>query len=380
MKRFTSGLVTVLLASGTSVFGFASQAQAAIVQVSPADLGPRGPWFRLQDQPGNADRAHGVQEVSPFAAPDTFNGSLHLAVGPGEQSQAAHYFPPTPLDEIAASPLSYNTYVDSAHSSATGTGPNLQLPIYCLGEFTTLSFQPQLATDAQGNHGIVPDTWQHFASGPEGIWTSSRSIPGTPITAGGDYPLSTYVSTCTGANSRAVGVIANVGTLGDPNATLDTYVDNITAGGSTYDFAVDRRGTGTVELEHGESSRHERRVEGTVTFESPADGPHFRHVGTRITIADGRQGLDPAAVQLTADGVLVPLAQDARGELTGIVPGAHLTDLLPGQSVSTHIEITFMVPDRLERVGQVTVTAELLAQGFTPLQPTGVTGRDTIRP
>ncbi|MFD8479284.1 hypothetical protein [Kitasatospora sp. NPDC059673] len=318
--------------------------------------------------------------MSPFAAPDSFNGSLHLAVGPGEQSQAAHYFAPVTLSEIASSPLSYDTYVDSAHSTAADTGPSLQLPIYCLGTFTTMSFQPQLATDAQGNHGIVPDTWQHFTSGPEGVWRSSQTIPGTPITAGGDYPLSTYVDTCTGANSGALGVIANVGRLGDPNATLDTYVDNITADGTTYDFAVDGRATGDVTLRGGQNSRFERTVDGTVTFESPADGPHFQHIGTRITL-DSRRRLDPAAVELTANGVPVPLTQGARGELTGIVTGSSPTDLLPGQSVSTDIQLTFLGETGRPgaRVGRVTVTAELLAQGFTPLQPTGVTGSATTR-
>jgi hypothetical protein len=436
MNRLTACLVAAVLASGASVFGLAPQAQAATIRVTAADLGPGGPWFRLQDQPGNEGRDHGVQEVSPFAAPGSFDGSLHLAIGPGRQSQAAHAFPdPVPLGEIAASPLSYDSYVDGARSTAVGTGPNLQLPMFCRGQFTTLSFQPQLATDSLGNHGVLAGTWQHFTSHPGSLWRSSRAITGTPITAGSDAPLSTYVAACTGADSGVGGVIANVGTLGDPAATLDTYVDNLTVHGDTYDFAVDGAATGEVHLWHGEGAPHERTVEGVVVFRSPADGPFFRHVGTRITLA-GSPGLDPDAVSLTANGLTVPLTRTPDGHLTGVAPGTHLDNLAPGDSVTTHLAITFRDDGEApgaepatirsathdnhgkpggsggsgngdkpacgpghpgkpggpggpgepggpggpggpgapgEPGGTLTVTAGLLAHGYVPLQPTGVT-------
>jgi hypothetical protein len=244
-----------------------------------------------------------------------------------------------------------------------------------------MSFQPQLATDAQGNHGIVPDTWQHFTSGPDGLWRSSRTVPGTPITEGGDFPLSTYVDSCTGPNSTVLGVIANVGALGDPSATLDTYVDNITAGGDTYDFAVDRRATAALELSRSTGSRNTRTIEGTATFTSPATGPYLRHTGTRITLAtDRRNPLDPATVELTANGTQVPLTEETSGELTGTAPATQPADLAPGRTATTDLVITIRTDrGRPARTGRITVTTELLAQGFTPLQPTGITARATTR-
>ena len=102
---------------------------------------------------------------------------------------------------------------------------------------------------------------------------SSRTVPGTPITEGCDFPLSTYADSCTRPNSTVLGVIANVGALRDPSATLDTYVDNITAGGDTYDFAVDRRATAAMELSRSTGSRNARTIEGTVIFTSPPQAP-----------------------------------------------------------------------------------------------------------
>jgi hypothetical protein len=214
-----------------------------VVRVLPGDLGPDGPWLRLQDDPSNAGRPYGVQEVSPFPDPVFHDGSLHLAVAgndPAQQAQAAHYFTAAvPLTEVAARPLAYDLYVKGATSTpdAIPFGANLQLPVVCQGAFTTLSFQPQLATDSKGRTGAVADAWRHFDAGGSTQWRTSRAVAG--FAAQSDHPLTDYVGACDAAGDGAIGVIANVGRLGDATASLDTYVDNITVDGTLYDFAVE---------------------------------------------------------------------------------------------------------------------------------------------
>lgn len=139
MSRFRASLGATLTAVAVAAIPSvllsapADAAAPVVVRVGPADLGPNGPWLRLQDDPGNAGRPPGVQEVSPFADPVRFDGSLHLAVAAAaeaQQAQAAHYFTSTvPLSTVAASPLSYDLYVKGSTSTpaAIPYGANLQL-------------------------------------------------------------------------------------------------------------------------------------------------------------------------------------------------------------------------------------------------------------
>lgn len=140
MSRFRASLGATLTAVAVAAIPSvllsapADAAAPVVVRVGPADLGPNGPWLRLQDDPGNAGRPPGVQEVSPFADPVRFDGSLHLAVAAAaeaQQAQAAHYFTSTvPLSTVAASPLSYDLYVKGSTSTpaAIPYGANLRCP------------------------------------------------------------------------------------------------------------------------------------------------------------------------------------------------------------------------------------------------------------
>ncbi|MFI0901696.1 hypothetical protein [Streptomyces sp. NPDC020983] len=409
--RFAASLTAAAVAAAPAVLACAAPAGAADAvrqPVTAADLGPQGPWLRLQDDPGNAGRPFGTQEVSPFADPVRFNGSLHLAVtgaAEAEQSQAAHYFTaPVAFGDIAASPLSYDLYVRAAGStpSAVPFGANLQLPGFCQGAFTTLSFQPQLATDAQGRSGAVADIWRHFDAGGAALWRTSRAVGS--FAAGSDHPFSDYVAACGGATSGAVGVIANVGRLGDASASLDTYVDNLTVDGTVYDFLVDGTATGRVHLAptgpgHHSATGTPARVgalpasvrggggggggcggggggggacslAGTVEFTSPADGPYFTEVGTRLVLSRPG-GLDPDDVTLTADGEPVALTEGPDGTLVGTVTPASATDLAPSGTYRTALTVTCAD----DSTGPVRVTAELLARGYEPFQPTGVLAR-----
>jgi hypothetical protein len=374
----------------------ASSTRAVVQRVSSADLGPSGQWLRLQDDPGNAGRPPGVQEVSPFADPGRFNGSLHLAVAPAaeaEQAQAAHYFTSAvPLSTIAASPLSYDLYVKGSTSTpaAIPFGANLQLPIFCQGAFTTLSFQPQLATDTQGRTGSVADAWRHFDTGGSALWRTSRAVGSFP--AQSDQPLSAFVSTCNASGDGAIGVIANVGRLGDASQSLDTYVDNLTVNGTVYDFAVDHTATGRISVEGSGGSGGYGSCDvnvngsntdygsngggggtnpcpsdsGTITFTSPSDGPDYTSVGTRLVFSG--QGLTPDSLTVTANGRPVTLTAGPDGTLTAVVAPDPEVDLAPGGTFSTPFTVTVNGSQH----GRVTLTAELLAQGYEPLQPTGV--------
>ncbi len=76
-------------------------------------------------------------------------------------------------------------------------------------------------------------------------------------------------------------------------------------------------------------------------------------------------------MELTANGTQVPLTEETSGELTGTAPATQPADLAPGRSATTDLVITIRTErGRPARAGRITVTSELLAQGFTPLQPT----------
>ncbi|SEF64878.1 hypothetical protein SAMN05216223_101609 [Actinacidiphila yanglinensis] len=396
----TTGPGASTAASAAPAAGAPGGRAAAVVQrVTPGELGPAGPWLRLGDSSDYDGRPLGVQEIAPFADPVHFNGSLHLAVArddAAQQAQAAHYFTAAvPLSVIDASPLSYDLYVKSSSSDeAEAVGANLQLPVLCQGLFATLSFQPQLATDAQGRTGAVTDAWRHFDTGGSAMWRTSRAVG--PFAAQSDHPLSDYVSACDAPGDGAIGVIANVGRLGDPGAALDTYVDNITVDGTVYDFATGRTAQGRISVQSGGSGTGDGtggygsgsgggygsgddqgedtcvEDDGVVTFTSPADGPDYRAVGTRLVLSG--PGLTPESVTVTANGAPVTLTEGPDGTLTAVVAPDPEVDLAPGGTFSTPFTVTFDGP----RHGPVTLTAELLAQGYEPLQPTGVTARTEL--
>ncbi|WP_327367676.1 hypothetical protein [Streptomyces sp. NBC_01217] len=396
MNRLTASVSAAVVAAGASLALLAPAAVGAaavntVQKVLPTDLGPGKPWIRLQDPPNNVPTPPGVQEVSPFADPVRFNGSLHLAVGGGQQAQAGHAFPQVvPLSTIAAARLSYDTYVKSTvPPGATGVGPNLQLPILCQGVFTTLSFRPENNTDSQGRPGVVPDTWQHFTSTASSPWRTSQAVAAFP--AQSDHPLSDYVAACNAPGDGAGGVIANVGRLGDMSATLDTYVDNLTVNGTVYDFAIGALATGRVALRNTGPGDNCNRpgcrsaggdhdsAAGTVTFTSPSDGPEYHGVGTRLVIADGRS-LSHRDLTVKANGRNVPLVAGPNRTVIGIIAPNPSVNLFPNGTYTTPITITHR--DRPGRVGpkdSLTVTAELLAQGYGPLQRTGVKAHATLR-
>ncbi|SEO91684.1 hypothetical protein [Actinacidiphila rubida] len=383
----------------------------AIQQVTAADLGPSGPWVRLQDNPANAGRPAGVQQVVPFADGQRFNGSLHLAVSGGreaQQAQAAHYFNRTvPLSGIADLVPSYDSYVRGWTStpSAAAFGANLQLPSFCNGAFTTFSFQPQLATDAQGRSGSVVDTWRHFVAGPSSLWATSRAV--SSFAAGSSHPLSAYAAACKAAGDGAIGVIANVGRLGDAAASLDTYVDNIAVNGTVYEFTsgrataqgrivtsadagprtrgatakaagpAQRAGAGTAPGgPGGTGDRPAGTLDGSVTFSSPRNGPLYTSVGTRLVFSRPG-GLAPGDLVVTANGKPVTLAAGPGRTLIAVVNPSATVDLGPGGAYRTAFTVAQGSPRR--GAGTLSLTAELLAQGFQPLQSTGVQARALLR-
>ncbi|MFI6482931.1 hypothetical protein ACIBH1_33720 [Nonomuraea sp. NPDC050663] len=369
---------TIAAISGMLVIaGLPAPSYAGTVEeVRSGDLGPAGPWIRLQDDPNNAGRQPGVQEVTSFTDPVRFNGSLHLRIDGGEQAQAARYFvsggqiQAIPLARIAASPVSYDTYVSSAGTTAAGVGPSLQLPMFCGGLFTTLSFQPQLAG------GVRPDEWQHFTSTGSSLWRTSRAIAG--VAAGADATFDTFVNGCTGAGDGAIGVIANIGRLGDTTATLDTYVDNITLLGTTYDFTTGRRASIKLKLPRrtelgGPAARS------TLRLTNPAGGPHYRAASVRLSVTG--YGITPGNLRLSWNGRQLSLTRAANGALSGSMPlrlaaatprvmmSSRPVELAPGAAMTASLRLK--VSNGVW--GKLVLKAELLAEGFRPDQPTGVT-------
>ncbi|WP_329456949.1 hypothetical protein [Streptomyces sp. NBC_01497] len=413
MNRLTACLSAVALAATASLLGPAPAAQAARApqvttqRVTANDLGPGRAWLRLRDDP-TTTRHPGVEEIAALAAPDRFDGSLHLKAGPGQQSQAAHYFTtPVALRTLLASGISYDSYVDGAHTTAVRTGAGLQLPMLCHGAFTTLSFQPQLATDGRGRGGVVPDVWQHWESGPDGIWRTSRAIPGHE--AGQDAPLGEFADACGSDTSGVVGLIGNAGGPGESAGTLDTYVDNLTLEGITYDFAVDGTTSADVTLHHAPNTPAGHRISGLATFRTPAVGPRFRGVGARFVLDDSA-GLDPGDVRVSVDGTALSVTRLPGGSLVAATPAALGHELRPGAALAVPFTITLPRgvggPPATSTAGPATlrrgagasgdvrhhgdggsggaegrslsVSAELLADGFGPLRNTGVHGSATI--
>ncbi|MGW3732773.1 hypothetical protein [Streptomyces sp. NPDC005148] len=399
MNRLTASVSAAAVATGASLALLApaavgAAAPNALEQIRAVHLGPNGPWFRLEDDPGNVNIPPGTEEVSPFADPVRFNGSLHLAIGPGQKSQAAHPFPQlVPLSTIASSELSYDTYVKSTRPpGAIGVGPNLQLPLRCQGVFTTLSFRPEDNTDAQGRPGVVRDTWQHFTSSASSPWRTSQAVATFP--AQSDNPLSDYVAACDAPGDGVFGVIANVGRLGDVDDTLDTYVDNLTVNGTVYDFGVDGLATGRITLRDttpGGDCRACRSAgvddgsaagTGTVTFTDPANGPEYHAVGVRLVFSDGR-ALDPRDLKVTANGKSVKLTAGPGRTLVGVVDPVPSVNLVPNGTFSTPISISSkrgQHSTREKNGDSLTLQAELLARGYDPLQRTGVTADTTLHP
>jgi hypothetical protein len=108
-------------------------------------------------------------------------------------------------------------------------------------------------------------------------------------------------------------------------------------------------------------------VEGVITFTSPADGPYYGSVGTRLVFSRPG-GLDPHNLTVTANGQPVTLAGSPDGTVTAVVTPPTDADLGPRGTYRT----TFTVACADPEAGPVAVTAELLAQGYRPLRPTGV--------
>ncbi|WP_392670876.1 hypothetical protein [Streptomyces sp. LN785] len=398
MNRLTASVCTAVVAAGASFALLAPSAVGAaapnaVQRVLAADLGAGRPWIRLQDDPNNSTRVPGIHEVSPFADPVRFNGSLHLAVDGGQQAQAAHYFTqPVPLSTIAAAELSYDTYVATTEHMATGVGPNLQLPMVCRGTFTTLGFLPENTTDTQGRPGVARDIWQHFRSTTATPWFTTRAVASFPAQT--NHPLSDFVTACNAPGDGVIGVIANVGRFGDTSATLSTYVDNLTVNGTVYDFAVGGLATGRVSLRNTSSGGNcghnrtcipaggERRsATGTVTFTDPANGPEYVAVGTRLVLSQG-SSLAPRDLTVTANGRRVTLTAGPNHTLIGVVTPSPSVGLKPNGRYTTPIAISFTRGGRADRAGtndSLTVSAELLAQGYAPLQRTGVLARTTLR-
>ncbi len=284
-------------------------ADDTVQTVHPSGLGPTGPWFRLQETA--PDRDPGIQEVSPKPDPVHLNGSLHLAIGAGEQAQAAHYFnstwTPEPMQPLLDAGISYWAYLSTEGSSATNIGANLQLPALC-GTFTTLSFEPGNNTDTQGE-ALKPDTWQKYRLSGNSVMRTSNAVAGIP--AGGDAPLSHFIEECEGA----YGVIANIGRLGAADGRLNTYVDNITAKGTTWDFAVTGRASAALtvpeEIEAGDGPRP-----ADVSYTNPDDGPQYPGIGTHLTLK-GPDGLQADQLTVMSEGSEVALTKHPDGRLTG---------------------------------------------------------------
>ncbi|MBY8883125.1 hypothetical protein [Actinacidiphila acidipaludis] len=346
----------------------------ALQQVTAGDLGPSGSWLRLQDTPATAGLPAGVQQVVPFADPAHFDGSLHLAVtagkGAARQAQAVHPFNrKVPLSGIASLAPSYDLYVRSWTSTASAVryGASLQLLSVCRGAASTLSFQPQLAVDAQGRTGAIADTWRHFVAGPASLWVTSRPVGS--FAAGTSHPLSAYASACDAPGDGATAVAANVGGPRDAKAGLDTYVDNIAVNGTVYEFtAAHPAGQARITMSAGSgSARPAGLLSGSVTFSSPSGGPEYTSVGTRLVFSRPG-GLAPDDLTVTAGGSPVTLTSAPGGTLAAVVTPGATVDLGPGGAYRTAVTVS----DRTPGKGALSLTAHLLAQGYQPLQDTGV--------
>lgn len=99
------------------------------------------------------------------------------------------------------------------------------------------------------------------------------------------------------------------------NGKLSTYVDNITAKGTTWDFAVTGKATAALtvpeEIEAGDGPRP-----ADASYTDPDDGPQYPGIGTRLTLK-GPAGLRADQLTVMSEGAEVPLTQGTDGKLTG---------------------------------------------------------------
>jgi hypothetical protein len=381
-----------------AVLAPAAHATAYVLQqVTANDLGPSRSWQRLQDDPANASRSAGVEEISPFADGARFNGSLHLAVAAtqagrqtgqnrpaqlvqvqqAQQAQVTHWFNrKIALSGIAAATPSYDMYVRSWTSSAAAVadGAALQLPVLCQGAATTLSFQPQLAKDSLGRTGAVADTWRHFVAGTASQWSTSAAVAG--FDARSVHTLADFAAACDAPGDGAVGVMAAVNRTGSANQSLDTYVDNLAVNSTVYEFSVGGASAAKAAVAAAAPGKTGvTPVSGSVTFSSPADGASYTSVGTKLQFSR-TGGLKAGDLTVTADGKAVALTADPAGTLSAVVVPPTSADLGPGGSYRTAFTVAF----NGAHPTAVTLTATLLAQGVQPLQDTGTQTHVQLKP
>ena len=339
----------------TAALGWPAAHAAGVVTVRQAQINQGSPW-------GVSPDSNGVAAIGTLADPVHSDGSARLKIGPGQRAQLGHLLNGR-LSVIAAQPMSYGLYVDSSDSTASAVpfGANLQLVISA-PVFTTLSYQPQL------NGTVTADTWQTFTQRSNSKWRTSRAVGS--VAAGSDVTLKDILA-AEGGEATVAAALVNVGALGDTSASLDTYVDNVSVGGSTFNFAT----TAAKETAVRVPARAEPggSFPATLTFVSPTGGVHIPHATARVTFS--------GVSNLSADTVTVtPTGASARSLRSGgLRAGSSFTTDVPvaGGSLqsgdSTTAAFTVKLAPSVGR-GHLIVTGELLNDGV----PTGVTAQAQV--
>jgi hypothetical protein len=347
----TAASAAVLMAA----LAWPSAQAAGVVTVRQAQIDKGSPWAVTPDSTG-------VAAIGTLADPVFSDGSARLKVGPGQRAQLGHVLNGK-LSTLSTQPMSYDLYVNGSGSTAGAVpyGANLQLVITA-PTFTTLSFQPQL------NGSVTANSWHEFAEGSTSKWRTSRAF-GT-YAAGSDATLKQFLAAA-GGEATVAGVILNVGALGDASASLDTYVDNVRVGGSTFNFATSAAKEAAVQVPG--RSEPGGSFPATLTFISPHGGVRIPNASARVTFS-GVSDLGADTVTVTPTGASVRSLRSG-----GLRAGSSYTTEVPvaGGALqsggSTTAAFTVKLAPSVGH-GQLVVTGELLNDGVA----TGVTAHATV--
>ena len=342
--------ITTVLATGALPIA----AAAGPVVVRQADIDAGRPWAVSPDSTG-------VAEIGALADPVHSNGSAHLKVGPGQRAQLVRSVTGQ-LSTLANQPMRYDLYVDGTDStpSAVPFGANLQLEV-ASPTFTTLSYQPQL------NGGVTANTWQTFTETASSKWRTSRAIGSIP--AGSDATLKQLLA-AEGGQATVRASYLSVGRLGDTAATLDTYVDNVSVAGHTYDFAVN--GEPQAEVEAPRTAEPGESFPVTLSFTSPSGGVDIPRAEARVVFS-GVSGLNAQTVTISHSTGHSSRSRTRSLEDSSFSTVLPVTDgaLTPGQTTTSAftVELAHSVG-----TGTLRIRGELLNDGV----PTTITAQAKV--
>jgi hypothetical protein len=237
--NYLSILIMIILA--VTLFAPESALAATTITVKPTDVGVS--WFTALPFADTRTGGSVSFVMGPATAPSGM-GSLQMTSTDANGSSQAKAQAVTgayvgiPLNTITA--LSYYAYRDSTSTNSTAQTISLNIAVDYVGDgssFTTLVFEP--VYQAGGVGAMQLDSWQLWDAfnGGNGIWWSTKAIPGVPQAFTSYVTWNTIVTN--NPNAKVVGIFGfNIGSgwAGQFKGAADALTVGISGTDTIYDF------------------------------------------------------------------------------------------------------------------------------------------------